>query len=189
MLIIWKIHKYTTAHVLLCVFRLWIPFCDVRYDVCIKRCSVRLCFQLFVGGLMSYLRYFCSFVYSVVQHILCCVFALFFFVLCTLCCLFLWIILFWLPLWYSHTFIGTCTSIKKKNKVVGLNLFYLSLKTKNTDFCSFLLLCCEHCLNLLMVYVMILRQSMAQMFSCLFAKACFTTWIKICVKINLSLLS
>ena len=33
---------------------------------------------------MSYLRYLCLFVYSGVQHILCCVFVLFFFVLCTL---------------------------------------------------------------------------------------------------------
>ena len=30
--------------------------------------------QLFVGWLMSYLRYMCLFVYSDVQHILCCVF-------------------------------------------------------------------------------------------------------------------
>jgi hypothetical protein len=30
---------------------------------------------------MSYLRYLCLFVYSGVQHILCCVFVLFFFVL------------------------------------------------------------------------------------------------------------
>jgi hypothetical protein len=33
----------------------------------------------------------------------CCVF--FFFVLCTQCCHFLWIVHFWLPLWYSLTFI------------------------------------------------------------------------------------
>ena len=39
-----------------------------------KRCSVRLCLQLFVGGFMSYLRYLCLFVHSGVQHILCCVF-------------------------------------------------------------------------------------------------------------------
>ena len=39
-----------------------------------KRCSVRLYLQLFVGGLMSYLRYLCLFTYSGVQHILCCVF-------------------------------------------------------------------------------------------------------------------
>ena len=37
---------------------------------------------------MSYLRYFCLFVYSGVQHILRCVFVLFFiFVLCTLHCM------------------------------------------------------------------------------------------------------
>jgi hypothetical protein len=32
---------------------------------------------------MSYLRYLCLFAYSGVQHILCCVFALFSFVLCS----------------------------------------------------------------------------------------------------------
>ena len=50
--------------------------------------------QLFVGGLMSYLRLF---VYSGVQRILCCVFVLFVFVLCTLYCQFLWIVNLWLP--------------------------------------------------------------------------------------------
>jgi hypothetical protein len=33
---------------------------------------------LFVGGRMSYLRYCCLFAYSVVHHMLCCVFGLFF---------------------------------------------------------------------------------------------------------------
>ena len=33
---------------------------------------------------MSYLRYFCLFVYSGVQHILCCAYVLFFVVLCIL---------------------------------------------------------------------------------------------------------
>jgi hypothetical protein len=42
--------------------------------------------QLFVVGLMSYLRYVCLLAHSGVQHILCRVFALLFFVLCTLCC-------------------------------------------------------------------------------------------------------
>jgi hypothetical protein len=50
--------------------------------------------QLFVGGLMSYLRYMCLIADSGVQHILCCVFDLFFFVLCILCCQFLWIVHF-----------------------------------------------------------------------------------------------
>ena len=69
------------------------------------RCSVHLYFNLFVGGRMSYLRYLCLFVYSGVQHMLCCVFALFFFVLCTLCCQLLWIFHFWLTVRYSRTFI------------------------------------------------------------------------------------
>ena len=49
--------------------------------------------------------YLCLFVYSGVQHILCCVCVLFFFVSCTLCCQFLWIVHFWLPIRYSLTFI------------------------------------------------------------------------------------
>jgi hypothetical protein len=48
--------------------------CDVRYDFRIKLCSVRVYLQLFVRGLLSYLRYLCLFAYSGVQHILCCVF-------------------------------------------------------------------------------------------------------------------
>ena len=68
--------------------------CVVRYDNRIKRCSVRLYLQLFVGGCMSYLRYLCLLAHSGVQHIWCCVFVLFFFVLCGLCCQFLWIVLF-----------------------------------------------------------------------------------------------
>ena len=39
-----------------------------------KRCSVRLYLQLFVGGLMSYLRYLCLFSHGGVQRILCCFF-------------------------------------------------------------------------------------------------------------------
>jgi len=50
-----------------------------------KLCWVRL-YLLFVGGLMSYLRYLCLFAHSGVQHILRCVFALFLFVLCAPCC-------------------------------------------------------------------------------------------------------
>jgi hypothetical protein len=44
-----------------------------------KQCSGRLYLLLFEEGLMSYLRYLCLLVYSGVQHILCCVFVLFFF--------------------------------------------------------------------------------------------------------------
>ena len=38
-----------------------------------KRCSIRLYLQLFVVGLMSYLRQLCSFEQSGVQRLLCCV--------------------------------------------------------------------------------------------------------------------
>jgi hypothetical protein len=80
-----------------------IPCCDVRYDFHIKTmfCSslplvvcrrVHVLFTLFV------------FAHSGVQHILCCIFALFVFGLVS-CCQFLWIVHFWLPLRYSLTFI------------------------------------------------------------------------------------
>ena len=76
---------------------LYVPCCDIRYDFRIKRCWVRLYLQLFVWGLISYLRYLCLFPYIGAQHILCCVFVSFFFVLCTTCCHFLWIVLFYWP--------------------------------------------------------------------------------------------
>ena len=38
----------------------------------LKRCSVRLYLWLFVGVLVSYLRYLCCFTYSGVQHIVLC---------------------------------------------------------------------------------------------------------------------
>ena len=63
---------------------------------------------------MYYLRYLCLFAHSDVQHILSCVFVLFFFVLCNLCSQFLWIINFFLlPLRYSLTFI--CKHFPVKN--------------------------------------------------------------------------
>ena len=77
---------------------LWQMFANIWIKKAIKRYSVPLCLQLFVGGIMSYLRYLSLLVYSCVQHILCCALVLFFFLLCTLCCQFLWIVLFWLPL-------------------------------------------------------------------------------------------
>ena len=47
-------------------------FCVVM-SVTISACSVRLYLQLFVGGLMPYLRYLCLLAYSGVQHISGCV--------------------------------------------------------------------------------------------------------------------
>ena len=102
--------------VILCVFTFWVPSCDVRYDFRIKLFSVLLYLQLYVGGLMFYLRYFCLFVYSGVQHILCCVFVFLRLVYPMLpvsldCPLFdwpfdiLWIVHFWLTLRHSLTFI------------------------------------------------------------------------------------
>ena len=69
--------------------------CEAVTISVLKRRSVRLNLQLFIGGLVSCLRYLCLYAYSGVQHILCCVFPMFFFVLCTLCCQFLWIVHFW----------------------------------------------------------------------------------------------
>jgi hypothetical protein len=54
---------------------------------------------------MSYLPYLYLFVYSNIQHILCCIFALFVFVLCTQCCQCLCITHSWLPCRLSLTFI------------------------------------------------------------------------------------
>jgi len=34
---------------------------------------MKIYFKLFVGGLISYLRYLCLFAYSDIQHMLCCV--------------------------------------------------------------------------------------------------------------------
>ena len=57
----------------------WVSF------VCLFIVVTNVCvvISLFVGGLMSNLRYSCLFTYtcSGVQHILCCVFVLFFFAL------------------------------------------------------------------------------------------------------------
>jgi hypothetical protein len=51
----------------------------------LKRYSVRLCLQLFVGGIMSYLRYFSLLVHSVLCFCFC---------FSSSCCQFLWIVLF-----------------------------------------------------------------------------------------------
>jgi hypothetical protein len=64
--------KYSLL-ILLCVFTFWVPNCDVRYDF-----SIKTMFGSLIGGLMFYLRFLCLFAYSGAQHILCCVFALFF---------------------------------------------------------------------------------------------------------------
>ena len=65
-----------------------------------KQCSVRLYLQLFVGGLMSFLRLLCLLTHSGIKHILCCLYVLFFFVLCTIYCHVLWIVHVWLYIVY-----------------------------------------------------------------------------------------
>ena len=77
---------------------LLVPCCDVRYDFRIKTMFGSSLTPVVSKkwGLMSYLRWLCLFVYSNVQHILCCVFVLFVFVLCTICCQFLRIVNFWM---------------------------------------------------------------------------------------------
>ena len=88
---------------LLPICRLWTYLMNVILKACSiyfkvnKLFSVRRYLQLFVGALLSYLRYLCLFGHSGGQHILCCVFVLYFVVLCTLCCQFLWIVLFDCP--------------------------------------------------------------------------------------------
>jgi len=86
---------------------------------------------------MSYLRYLCLLAYGVVQHILCCVFALFVFVMCTQCCHFLWIVHFDYPRRYFLTFIHLieryyliyifrCTNVEEPS--------FLSMKTDKRYF-------------------------------------------------------
>jgi energy-coupling factor transporter transmembrane protein EcfT len=58
---------------------------------------------------MSCLRNLYLFAHGGVQHMLRCLFALFFLVLCALCCQFLWVVYSWLLLLFSLTFIqGEC---------------------------------------------------------------------------------
>jgi hypothetical protein len=45
-------------------------------------------------------------------------------VLCTLCCQFLWIVYFWLPLWYSLTFICLVSCVPYVVRFSGLHIFY-----------------------------------------------------------------
>ena len=103
---VWIILMYD---ILLCVFTFWVPCCDVRYDLRIRiMFSSSLPSVVCMGGLMSYSHYLCLFAYNDVQvgNTYCVVFfVLFVFVLCILYCQFLWIVLFWLPHWYSLMFI------------------------------------------------------------------------------------
>ena len=96
--------------VLLCVFTFWVPCCDVRYDFHIKTMfgsslppvvcrGAHVLLTMFGSSLppvvcrrayVLFMFFYTLFVYSGVQHILCCGVVLFFFVLCTQCWQFLW---------------------------------------------------------------------------------------------------
>ena len=89
------------------VLLIFLVFCVVLLCVLIstlKRCRFVFISSCLVGVRMSYLCCLCLLTYDGVQHILCCIFVLFFFVLCTLCCQCLWVVLFSFPLRYTLTF-------------------------------------------------------------------------------------
>jgi len=82
-----------------------VSWCPLRFP---HKGNIRLVFtsKLFVEGLMSYLRYLCLPTHSNIQHILCCVCALFVYILYTLCCQFSGLSRhFWLLLRYFLMFI------------------------------------------------------------------------------------
>ena len=60
--------------VLLCVFTFRVPCCDVRYHFLLKRCSIHLYLQLFVGGLMSFFYVICVCFHIMVSNTYCVVF-------------------------------------------------------------------------------------------------------------------
>ena len=104
---IW-VYQYSADKSKIKVFTFWVPCCDVRYHFRIKN-DIRFVFKPPVDCMRA--RVLCTslvlFEYSGVQHILCCVFALFVIVLCHVYtrCQFLWIFHSSLPLRYSLTFI------------------------------------------------------------------------------------
>jgi hypothetical protein len=66
--------------ILVFIYNYWCPTRFLYQITCLSfnrnttsvRCLVRLYLPLFVGGFMSYLRYWCLLVHSCVQHMLCC---------------------------------------------------------------------------------------------------------------------
>ena len=127
--------------VLLFLFTFRVPCCDVRYDFCIKLCLVRLYLQLFVGGLMFYLRYLCLLAHSGVKHIVLW-FLLFFFVLYMFtlwCCQFLLIVhsVFYnvyLVLWGSSTW-TFCVYIEEMEIKGSVYLLFVFLEKPMYEVC------------------------------------------------------
>jgi hypothetical protein len=73
-----------------------------------------LCLNTFF--FIVYVHYLCLFAHSGLQHILCCVFYLFYFVLCTLCCQFLWLVLF---SYYPFGILSPCLLLSMKSIMRG----------------------------------------------------------------------
>ena len=112
-----------------------IMFCTIS---AYKRCSVRLYFQFFVWGFMSYLHYLCLFEHSGVQHVWCWVFVFVFVVWCTLCCQFLW-----LHLRYSLTFITSSSTMYWLDIWIVLRMWCVLIVIsfrQNSSICFFILL-------------------------------------------------
>ena len=118
---------------------------------------------MFVKGLMSYLRYLYLFAYSGVQHILCCVFALFYFVLCPLCCQFRWIVHFWFPLRYSLTF--GCLRLLYPMLSVSLDCSFLIAPSVFSNVYLSCILCIL-CLQFLWIVYFLFRLRYSLMFIC-----------------------
>jgi hypothetical protein len=74
-----RVYVYDNFHEEHLQFLTFLSKINKHQDLASKRCSVPLCFRLFVGELVSYLRYLCLFAYGGVQHML---FVLFVFILC-----------------------------------------------------------------------------------------------------------
>ena len=89
----------------LCVFTFWVPCYDVRYDFRIKMMFSSCIPPVICKRAHVLLTLFVFVCVKWCPTKLCCALVLFFFVLCILCSQFLWIVLFWLSLRYSLTFI------------------------------------------------------------------------------------
>ena len=122
---------------------LWCPIMCLHVLSSVLWCPLRFPHKndvrfVFVGGLMSYLRYFCLFAHSCVQLILCCVFILFVFVLCALCCRFLWIDHFDCPFGILYCLFSKTKLYKRhnvfisgwRNKSALLNTYVIETKSK-----------------------------------------------------------
>ena len=69
-------------------------------------------------------------------------------ILCILCCQFLWIVHFWLPPWYSITFICPVSCVPYVARFSGLSIFDCPLVFPNVYLsCVLCTLCCQFLCN------------------------------------------